>query len=261
MAQGNFKEATKRLPRTFQEVYDQPKVFEQVLAIGIAPVKAMIEFQLARLASLMTTGGNLNDILTDFISGELMDMFPNESIADIRLCLERGAMGRYGEIQRMDGATIGRWMVKYVDEKYSEDEVRRRQSKNNEATKQPIEGLEFAYAKIRDQRKEEYNNQQLAKDELSRKFAKYATLNGTSLECRHLTLVETTAGWICNTCGNLIGDHQTERHDRPQSISKGFKRPIFICDGLEVEALDEHYARMAFKQEFKREAIKVEVKS
>jgi hypothetical protein len=184
MAQGKLPEATKLLPRTFREVYNHPKISEQVTAIGEVAVKAMIEFQLARLASLMTTGGNLNDTLTDFISSQLMEMYPYESIADIRLCLERGAMGRYGEIQRMDGVTIGTWMGMYLDEKYNELESKITERKANDVTKQPIEGLEEAYMKMKDQSKADYDKRQFEKDELSRMFKKSLPVDMEALESR-----------------------------------------------------------------------------
>lgn len=151
MAQGKVLEASKLLPRTFREVYAQPKIREQITAIGEAPVKAMIEFQLARLASLMVTGGNLNDDMTDFISSQLIELHPTESIADLKLCFERGAMGRYGSIQRMDGITIGEWVEKYLDEKYAELETLIEKRKTNDVAKEPVDGLEDFYARMRDE--------------------------------------------------------------------------------------------------------------
>lgn len=171
MAQGNFADATRALPRAFKEVYAQPKIREQVKAIGDAPVKAMIELQLARLASLMVTGGNLNDAMTDFISSELMDLYPTESIADIKLCLERGAMGRYGEIQRMDGVTIGLWMGKYLEEKYTEMEGLIQTRKANDLTKEPIEGLEQVYKTMKDETTKAYMVKVHAMNELNRRYA------------------------------------------------------------------------------------------
>jgi hypothetical protein len=78
----------------------------------------MIQFELIKLAELMSVGGNLNTAQVNFISEQLIEMYPTESIADFKICFQRGAMGKYGDIQRMDGLTIGEWMKQYLKEKY-----------------------------------------------------------------------------------------------------------------------------------------------
>lgn len=170
MAQGKLPEANKLLPRAFREVYGYPKIREQIKAIGTAPVKAMIEFQLARLASLMTTGGNLNDDMTDFISAQLIELYPTESIADIRLCFERGAIGRYGQIQRMDGLVVGDWMTQYLEEKYTDLETLIEKRKATDITKEPVEDLKPVYAKMADDTTKKYMVKQFEKEEMARKY-------------------------------------------------------------------------------------------
>lgn len=119
MMEGNFKQAHDLLPTTFREVFEQPKVFEQIIAIGEKSVLRQVEFELIQLSLLVSVGGNLTDAQVPFVARNLVAMYPKESIADFRMCFERGAMGRYGPMQRLDGATIGEWMGKYLDEKYS----------------------------------------------------------------------------------------------------------------------------------------------
>jgi len=99
-------------------VFDQPKVFEVIKTVGEESVLRQIEFELVCLADLMSVGGNLKEAQILFIARQLIEMYPNESIADFKLCFQRGAMGLYGDIQRMDGITIGKWMAAYLDEKY-----------------------------------------------------------------------------------------------------------------------------------------------
>jgi hypothetical protein len=172
MAQGKFSEATKLLPKTFREVYAQPKVREQIKAVGMAPVKAMVEFQLGILASIMVTGGNLNDAMIDMISDNLIELYPTESIADFRLCLQRGAMGRYGEIQRMDGITIGVWMTKYMEEKYTELENAIEQKKLSANDKEPIDNMKDIYAKMANETAKYDKIQEFNKQEMHRRFGK-----------------------------------------------------------------------------------------
>lgn len=106
------------MPKKIEQTFEQPKVKEMVLAIGEIPVKRMIQFELIKLAELMSVGGNLNAAQVDFISDELIKNYPTESIADFKICFRKGAMGAYGDIQRMDGITIGGWMTGYLKEKY-----------------------------------------------------------------------------------------------------------------------------------------------
>ncbi len=127
------------LPTTFKEVFEQPKVFEQVKAIGLPAVLNQIEYELTLLNDLMSVGGILTNPMIEFIARNLVEMYPKESIADFRLCFERGAMGRYGSIQRLDGVTIGIWMsgddkgsLCYLDEKYSNHEAILQQEKKTE---------------------------------------------------------------------------------------------------------------------------------
>jgi hypothetical protein len=117
-----MNEASLMLPTNPKEVFAQPKVFEMIKAIGEAPVLSQIEFELVRLSELMTVGGNLNIALVTFIARQLVELYPNESIADFKLCFERGAIGHYGNIQRMDGITIRGWMEQYLESKYEEHE-------------------------------------------------------------------------------------------------------------------------------------------
>lgn len=122
IAEARYDEAHALLPTNFKQVLEQPKVREQIMAIGEESVLRQIEFELIQLSLLVSVGGNLTKQAVPFIARQLVEMYPNESIADFRLCFERGAMARYGSIQRLDGVTIGEWMKGYLDEKYTEHE-------------------------------------------------------------------------------------------------------------------------------------------
>lgn len=131
MATGNMVKASELMPTKIEKVFDQPKVFELIKAIGDGPVKSQIEFELVTLASLMSVGGNLNKAQVPFIAAQLIDMYPNESIADFKICFQRGSIGAYGDIQRMDGITIGQWMKAYLEEKYELMEANLMNEKEN----------------------------------------------------------------------------------------------------------------------------------
>lgn len=131
MVTGNLVRASELMPTKIEKVFDQPKVFEIIKAIGDGPVKNQIEFELVTLASLMSVGGNLNRAQVPFIAAQLIDLYPNESIADFKICFQRGAIGAYGDIQRLDGITIGQWMKSYLDEKYEVLEAQLMKEKEN----------------------------------------------------------------------------------------------------------------------------------
>lgn len=115
---GNLNEVSRLLPTKIEQTFDQPKVRELMQEFGGSMVTNQIEFELLNLANLMSVGGNLNDAQIQFIAAQLIDLYPTESLADFKICFQRGAMGTYGNIQRMDGITIREWMAKYLEEKY-----------------------------------------------------------------------------------------------------------------------------------------------
>lgn len=131
----DFSTASNQLPTKIEQVFDQPKVFELVKAIGIETVQGQIEFELIRLASLMSVGGNLNGAQVPFIASQLIELYPMESIADFKICFQRGSIGLYGDIQRMDGITVNTWMQKYLEQKYEVLEKKLENEKNLEKQK------------------------------------------------------------------------------------------------------------------------------
>lgn len=106
------------LPARIEGTFDLPKVNELVLATGRDSVAAFIEFELVKLSALVSIGGNLSKAQVPFIAFELIDLYPNETIADFKICFQRGARGDYGDIFRMDGIVIRKWMNAYLEEKY-----------------------------------------------------------------------------------------------------------------------------------------------
>lgn len=123
---------SKRMPSKIEAALDFPTVGEMVKAVGEGNIKAYLEFELIKLANLVSIGGNLNNAQVVFIAQELINIFPNESLADFKLCFSRGAIGQYGEIYRLDGIVLREWMRQYLDEKYQVLENQLQKQKQSE---------------------------------------------------------------------------------------------------------------------------------
>ena len=109
---------SSRMPGRIEDALDFPIVREVCLTAGESNVRKYVEYELMKLATLVSVGGNLNNSQVVFIAAELLKFFPNETLADFKLCFQRGAIGQYGEIFRLDGIVIRGWMGKYLEEKY-----------------------------------------------------------------------------------------------------------------------------------------------
>jgi hypothetical protein len=92
-----------------------------VLASGEKSVLGFIEFELIKLSERINVGGNLTDNQIEFIASQLLGMYPNETIADFKLCFEGLAAGKYsrqGKLFKLDGVEIGQAMQMYLEDKY-----------------------------------------------------------------------------------------------------------------------------------------------
>lgn len=119
MIAGSFQETSRLLPSTVKNAIGQPPLCDLIKVTGKGPVVRFIEFELIKLSKLVSVGGNLNSAQVEFIATQMVEFFPNESLADFKICFERGCMGQYGEIFRMDGIVLRKWMEQYLDEKYT----------------------------------------------------------------------------------------------------------------------------------------------
>jgi hypothetical protein len=155
----NFEQASNLMPNRIEQVFDQPKVREVILAVGATNVCLQLKFELIKLASLMSVGGNLNQAQVDFIADGLISKYPNESLADFKICFGRGAMGNYGDIQRMDGITIGIWFEKYLEEKYELLEAKL--MKEKESIYEPMVNTKPSEGVAPPEKAKEYLNQML----------------------------------------------------------------------------------------------------
>ena len=132
------------MPRRIEDALDFPVVSEVVAVAGEKEVVKYVHFELIKLASLLSVGANLTDTQASFIAEELIRVFPNETLADFKLCFQRGAIGQYNidgekDIFRMDGIVLRRWMEKYLEEKYQVIETRLMESKEDYHWNVPVE--------------------------------------------------------------------------------------------------------------------------
>jgi hypothetical protein len=131
MAAGNYAEAAKLIPSKISLATKEPPLCDLIKIIGRSKIIIFLKLELAKLSERVNVGGNLTASQIEFISTQLVEMFPNESLADFKICFERGAIGQYGEIFRMDGIVIRQWMEKYLDEKYQIIEEELKSEKDN----------------------------------------------------------------------------------------------------------------------------------
>lgn len=135
---------SRRMPRRIEDALDFPVVSEVVAVAGEKEVVKYVHFELIKLASLLSVGANLTDTQASFIAEELIRVFPNETLADFKLCFQRGAIGQYNidgekDIFRMDGIVLRRWMEKYLEEKYQVIETRLMESKEDYHWNVPVD--------------------------------------------------------------------------------------------------------------------------
>ena len=120
------------MPVCIEDALDFPIVREVIQVAGEQAVTRYLEFELMKLSTLVSVGGNFNNAQIVFIAKKLIQLFPNETLADFKLCFDQAAIGQYNidgenDIFRMDGIVIRRWMEKYLEKKYEviEDKLMR----------------------------------------------------------------------------------------------------------------------------------------
>lgn len=122
----NYKAASDSLPTKISLATKEPPISDVEKIVGRGKVVIFIKLELVKVNERVSVSGNLTPEQTEFVATQLVELFPNESLADFKLCFERGCIGQYGEIFRMDGIVLRKWMEQYLDEKYTviEDELR-----------------------------------------------------------------------------------------------------------------------------------------
>lgn len=133
MAAGNYSAVREELPKKIKDAIGQPPICDLEKIVGRGRIVIFLKAELVQMAGLISVSSNITPAQMEFIATQLVEMFQNESLADFKLCFQRGCIGQYGDIYRMDGIVLRGWMEKYLDEKYQivETEVKKEQQEQN----------------------------------------------------------------------------------------------------------------------------------
>lgn len=106
------------MPARIESSFDVPKIWEMVKAAGEKSVRGFLEFELIKLAERINVSGNLTDMQIQTTAEYIVKTYPNETIADFKICFDKASAGAYGKIWKLDGIEVGMWVKSYMEEKY-----------------------------------------------------------------------------------------------------------------------------------------------
>lgn len=133
---GKLDEVSKSVSNRVSDLLDCEPIASLITNAGLGKVQMYVEAELIKLAANVNVNPalNLKDYQVPTIASTLIENYKWESIEDFTLCFRRGMAGFYGEIFRIDGAVIGSWLSRYIDEKY--DALEQRKAKEKHAEKE-----------------------------------------------------------------------------------------------------------------------------
>lgn len=179
-------------------------------ATGEETLLQALEFEILTIAGHLNLNAALNikPGQSQVAAQVIFENFRTESLEDIKLAFKRGAAGLYGEIFRLDGAVLVRWIQCYLEEKYQVVEQNQAKKKLHYKTEETEINYQAHINRMYEERKADEEQKQ--KDIEARKKE---------------------AAFEMQRSG----------------------RQTFICDGIEVLAVNERYAKMAYREMFKRD--------
>lgn len=126
--------AASLLPNSIEQASKGTPVAMLMQVVDRENIEAFLAIELTKLASLINVDERLNlqGHQMPFIASQLVDLHKSETLADFRICFQRGATGRYDDkLLRLDLAIICNWMRKYLEEKYEVIENQLMKEKDN----------------------------------------------------------------------------------------------------------------------------------
>jgi hypothetical protein len=142
LVNGKFDDLAKSVPNKISELLNCEPIQSLISHAGSDKVKAYLEAEIIKLA-LNFNGNpalNIKDYQVPVIAEQLIENYKWESVEDFTLCFRRASAGLYGEIYRIDGAVIGQWFSRYLDEKYDALEQKKAKEKHQEKA-QPVKDI------------------------------------------------------------------------------------------------------------------------
>lgn len=139
MINRNFAEVSSSLPTRIEDALDEVPVCEITKQVPLKNIEAFLAIELTKLQSMVNIDNRLNlqGHQIPVIAQELLNTYSRESLADFTICFRRGAMGKYGEIFKIDISVIMGWMSGtekqpgYLEEKYQAIENRLMRERDN----------------------------------------------------------------------------------------------------------------------------------
>lgn len=113
--------AASLLPNSIEQATKGTPVAMLLQVVDRQNIEAFLAIELTKLASLINVDERLNlqKGQIPIIASQLIDLHKGETLADFKICFQRGATGRYDDkLLRLDLAIICNWMRKYLEEKY-----------------------------------------------------------------------------------------------------------------------------------------------
>jgi hypothetical protein len=120
LASNDFEQIEKSVGFSVKDLLDKPPIAMVKKVCEPEKIELFLSIQIGKLINACNIADNLNiqRYQIPLIAGQLIELYPVESIEDFVLCFKRGQTGFYGTIYKLDASVLCGWMKDYLDEKY-----------------------------------------------------------------------------------------------------------------------------------------------
>lgn len=117
---GKFEQIEKEVGHSLKAILNKPPLAMVKQVCEPEKIELFLSIQIGKLINSCNIAENLNiqKYQIPVIAGQLIEMYPAESLEDFVLCFKRGQVGFYGTIYKLDASVLCEWMKAYLDEKY-----------------------------------------------------------------------------------------------------------------------------------------------